>query len=168
MAISLIYLVVIYMEWDRVLGFKFWSYERFAKNYMAKPLAHPTRRVVILYVDPSESTEIPSDMFKSILDQSVKVTDIAVQTVAPKKFKHMKNFVSTHVPRTELISEGDAGTILIYVEPKIYPYDFVEQTVVTYVGEEVIDESDPEIVLKDSKENMDQLKTVFRRLTPMH
>lgn len=167
MAVSLIYLVFIYMEWDRVLGFKFWSYDSFVKGYPNKPTAHPTRRVVILYVDPSESSDIPSDMFKSILDQSVKVTDIAIQTVTPKKFKHMKSFTSTHVPGTELISEGDASTILIPVEHIIYPYDFVEQTVATHVENNPIEESEDGD--KDTaKQTISDLHSAFRKLTPAY
>lgn len=161
MAVSLIYLVIIYMEWDRVLSLKFWSYESFAEDYTSKPAAHPTRRVVILYVDPNESAAIPSDMFKSILDQSVKVTDIAIQTATPKKFKSMKSFTSTHVPGTELISEGDASTILIPVEPRIYPYDFVERMVSTRVENSPFEGEEGE---EGARRDPGALQSAFRRI----
>lgn len=120
------------MEWDRLISLKLWSYDSFANNYAFKPKARDTRRVVLLYRDPSQETAIPSDMFKSLLDQSVRATDIAVQTLTPEKFKHIKNFVTTHVPGTELISEGEADTVIIPVVNKIYPYDFVEQEVASF------------------------------------
>lgn len=151
------------MEWDRVLGFKFWSYDSFVKDYANKPSAHPTRRVVILYIDSIESNDIPSDMFKSILDQSVKVDDIAIQTTNPQKFKHMKNFTSTHVPGTEFISEGDASTILIPVVMKIYPYDFVEQAVLAHTRNNPI-EVQKENKPKDDN-NISALQSAFRKLT---
>lgn len=152
---SIIYLVIIYMEWDRVIGFKFWSYESFAKGYANKPLAHPTRRVVISYVD--DGGGIPSDTFKSLLDQSVKVTDIVVQTDDQQKFDSVKSFTTIFSPGALSIIEGDDSTILIPVESKIYPYDFVEQTVAAV--EPIVPKT-----IKDKARQTDALRPTFEKL----
>lgn len=129
MLVSIIYLVIVYMEWDRTINLYFHSYDYYLHDYQNKPRAHSNRRVIILYRDSNVSSQIPTLMFKSLLDQSVKVDDITIQTSLPEKFKDVLAFSTTHVPGTELISEGEDTTIIIPVMNKVYPYEFVE----TYV-----------------------------------
>lgn len=127
---SVIYLVVVYMEWDRTVRLWFSSYDEYVDEYRLKPLASDTNRVVLLFKERDSSDRIPDDTFKSILDQSVRVDSISVQTTDRNKYRHLKSFVTTHVPDTEYLSEGDETTIIIPIKSgEIYPYDYVERWV---------------------------------------
>lgn len=127
---SLVYLVVIYMEWDRRLQLWLSPYDGYISEYSSKPLASDKRRVVLLYKERHASDDIPDDTLKSLLDQSVRVDSIAVQTTDQVKYRHLKSFLTTHVPDTEAITEGDSTTIIIPIKPGvIYPYDYVESHV---------------------------------------
>lgn len=130
MIVSAVYLVVIYMEWDRTIQLWFRSYDGYVDEYRSKPLASEKRRVVLLFKERDSSDRIPDDTLKSILDQSVRVDSISVQTRDYSKYRHLKSFVTTHVPDTEEISEGESTTIVIPIESgEIYPYDYVERWV---------------------------------------
>ena len=127
---SAIYLLVIYMEWDRTIGLNMSPYERYIEEYKFKPLASEQRRVIVLLKDHDISSPVPDNTFKSILDQSVRVNGICVQTLDPGKYKHLRKILTTHVPDTEHISEGEETTIIIPIKAgDIYPYDFVETMV---------------------------------------
>ena len=127
---SLVYLIVIYMEWDRRFQLWFTPYDVYVEEYSTKPIASETRRVVLLYKERHASDRIPDDTFKSLLDQSVRVNGISVQTTDSSKYRHLKSFLTVHVPDTEYISEGDATTIIIPIKHgAIYPYDYIERNV---------------------------------------
>jgi hypothetical protein len=92
------------------------------ENYKSKPI-YSSRVVVVI---PCIDKVLNANTLKSILSQSVRVNDIAIETRLPV-CDEWKKVVSVHLPNTTKIREQDAMTRIIVVEnEKWYPYDFIE------------------------------------------
>ena len=138
--LSFVFLVAVYFEWDRQILLRFRSYDGFLDEYRFKPPASINRRVVLLFKEHEGIGDrcIADETLKSCLDQSVKVDSFSVQTDDNSKYKHLRSFLTTHVPDTEHIYEGDATTIIIPIKSGVvYPYDFVETYVDQFPNEPV-------------------------------
>jgi hypothetical protein len=69
---------------------------------------------------------------KSILDQSVRVDDIAVETNHPERISaDEKQIVSVHKLGTAPVRETENDTIIFYLKNgQIYDYDYIETNVI--------------------------------------
>lgn len=125
--VGIIYLIMVYMEWDRKIMLKYTPIKNLIENYPNKPSAK-TRTVLIFKCDDG----LCLNTLKSLLDQSIKVDDIAVQTNRPEKFHEYKKLkvITLHKPGMETIREGDENTIIINIKNyHIYSYDEIETIV---------------------------------------
>jgi hypothetical protein len=118
------FLIFIYMEWDRILWLKLANIEGLLEHYQEKQ-TFPRRISLILECDEG----LCLDTLKSLIDQSIKVDDIAVQTNHSENFREYKklNVITIHAPGTEELREGDANTLIIHVDNgRIYGYSEIE------------------------------------------
>ena len=92
------------------------------ENYKSKP----TNQSRIVVVIPCFREVLSANTVKSLLSQSIRANDIAIETTIPVS-DELKKVVSVHMPNTTRIREQDAMTKIIYVEnEKWYPYDYIE------------------------------------------
>ena len=122
--LSIIYIVIVYFDYDRTITMRLRSIEAYIDEYARKPKVDGQRSVVILNCPSGVCVET----LKSILDQSVRVDDIAIETDNPDKIdESLRRIVTVHRPNTAPIREGERDTILIIVDNgKTYPYDYIE------------------------------------------
>lgn len=122
-----IYVIIIYMEWDRLVWLKLKPLEYFIEDYMQKP-KWTKNRVVAVIPCKGRVSEIT---LKSILDQSIGLHDIAIQSNYPDfKFISANNIITFHKPGTEFIRETNANTIILHLKNGvIYRYDEIEQEI---------------------------------------
>jgi len=115
------YIIAIVNDADR---FVFVPTERLLAAYSTKPTAS-NKRVVIVLECRADNCQ---DTIKSLLDQSVRVDDIAIETERPDLLsKDVKRVVSVHKPGTAILRETESDTIvLILRDSVVYDYDFVE------------------------------------------
>lgn len=119
------------MEWDRHILLHFSSFENLIENYKKKSKSSEKlnkRAVVIVTCDNG----LCDQTLKSILDQSIRVDDFAINTNNPENLDPKINVVATtHRPGTEIIREPSADTVIIYIQNgKIYPYDYIENYII--------------------------------------
>ena len=121
--ITLIFVAILYFDVDRSIVLSICSFESLIKSYALKP--RPAKRTVIILRCDSGLCE---STLKSILDQSIAVNDIAVETDHPELIDNAyKSIVTIHRPNTAPMREVDANTlVLILNNGSVYPYDFVE------------------------------------------
>jgi hypothetical protein len=92
-----------------------------------KPKSNSNRVVAIIKCDNS----LCNNTIKTLLDQSIRLHDIAVETNNPQLIdnEYLK-IVSVHNPDTAWLREPDLDTIIILVENgKEYSYDYIENEV---------------------------------------
>lgn len=123
---SLIFLIATYMEWDRTLKLATSSFDTLVEQYKLKP--QPDKRTVLIIECEDDAGGVCSHTLKSILDQSIRVHDIAVNTNHPEKVDpKLKTVVSIHKPGTEILREPSTDTAIIKLENgKTYSYDAIE------------------------------------------
>lgn len=144
-ALSLIYIVISYFGLDRFLLLRFKNPEHYIKNYSELDICDDNK-VVISFTTIPENTEKIKPMINSILDQTAKVDQIALNI--PNKYKNKSynlpdyfkdclnvyrvgkdNGKSTCVIPT-LKREGEKNTKIICVKDNvIYGKDFIETIV---------------------------------------
>jgi hypothetical protein len=122
----LVLILFFYFDGDRKVRLQSTSFSKLLQTYQTKP--HYVSRVVGL-IETDDNLDLST--LKSIMDQSVRLNDIAVQT---NKQLHlddeMKQIISIHSPGTEWFRETDRNTVEINIENGTeYPYDFVETMV---------------------------------------
>lgn len=124
--LTAIYLVMVYFDWDRLLMLKFTPLHNLIQNYKKKPQTEG--RVVLILDCPSS---VCMNTLKTILDQSVRVHDIAIQTNNADKFDpKLSEVASFHLPDSQFIREGEVGTIMINIKNgEQYPYGAIETEV---------------------------------------
>ena len=124
--LSTVFIIVIYMEWDRTLRLWFTSFDTLVQQYKLKP--QPAKRTVVIIECESGLCD---DTLKSVLDQSVRVHAINVSTHHPEKINaKVKEIVTLHRPGTEILREPSADTLLIKLKNGVvYPYDSIETKV---------------------------------------
>lgn len=116
---TIMYILYIVSDGERYMT----SLMTLIENYKLKPLNRSSRIVVVI---PCVDKVLDANTLKSILSQSVRVHDIAIETKFPVS-DEWKQVVSVHEPDTTRIRERDATTMIINVEnEKWYPYDFIE------------------------------------------
>jgi hypothetical protein len=95
-------------------------------TYKTKPLCNAERVVAIIECDTLNILTL-----KSILDQSVRIHDIAVQLSHPETLsQEILSIVSTHPPNSANIREINNETIIVSIENgNILSYDFIENEI---------------------------------------
>jgi MinD-like ATPase involved in chromosome partitioning or flagellar assembly len=124
--LSIIFLIFIYMEWDRSIMLSMTSFDDLVERYTKKP--QPTKRTVLI-IDCE--TGLCNQTIKSILDQSVRVHDISINTNHAENINaNLKKIATIHKPGTEILREPSAETVIIrIVNGNVYPYDSIENQV---------------------------------------
>lgn len=122
---TIIYILLLVTDYDRYLTMP--STNDLISAYGRKS-SIPNKRVVIVL---NCERGICEDTIKSLLDQSVRVSDIAVETARPDSINDdIKRIVSIHKPGTTKLRETESDTIVLFLnDGKIYDYDFVEKNV---------------------------------------
>lgn len=95
--------------------------------YSAKPTID--RRVVV--VVPCGDQQLSQQTLRSLLAQSKRVSDIAVETSKPDLITtEDRRVVTVHKPDTTKLREGEADTLIIYAKNgEWYEYDFLESKI---------------------------------------
>ena len=115
---TIIYIFYIVSDGERYMS----SLAMLIDSYKLKPL-HSSRVVVVI---SCVDKVLNANTLKSILSQSVRAHEIAIETPFPVS-DEWKKVVTVHLPRTTKIREREKTTIIINVEnDKWYPYDFLE------------------------------------------
>lgn len=114
------------MEWDRTIKLWFSSFDSLVEQYKHKP--HPSKRTVVIIECESG---LCNKTLKSLLDQSVKVHDITINTNHPENVNpKLKVISSIHKPGTEILREPSADTKIIRLQNGVtYSYDDIETEV---------------------------------------
>lgn len=121
---TLVSILFVYFDYDRKMRLKMTSLATLIDIYSKKPHFSPNRVVGVLETDIG----VNDNTIKTILDQSIRLNDIAIQTEKPNLVSdELKTVVSIHKPQTEWLREMDRDTIIIYLQNgQEYPYDWVE------------------------------------------
>jgi len=124
---TVIYMMIVATDTDRYIRVKSDNINAMAQRYGTKRNLSPRRVVLILECDNG----LCVDTLKSLLDQSLRVDDIAVETNRPERISDdMKRVVSVHKPGTAPIRETECDTIVFYLKNgKFYDYDYLENEV---------------------------------------
>lgn len=95
--------------------------------YSSKPAID--KRVVV--VIPCDDQKLSQQTLRSLLSQSKRVSDIAVETTKPDQISQEdRRVVTVHKPETTKLRECEADTVVIYViNGEWYNYDFIENKI---------------------------------------
>ena len=132
--LTILYILLVWFDLDRTLSLWWSPLKGYTSQYVGKPLArdgYPAITKVIIIVPCNQGT---CDMtLKSILDQSVRVDTIDIQTDFPDKFKSLSDLLPTFrvvSPDIDKVGERDRRTVKIkMLNGPVYPYDYVERKV---------------------------------------
>lgn len=135
--LTLVYIFMVWFDLDRTLSIWWSPLDSYTSQYVNKPLAREGYSTITKVIAIVPCNQGVCDMtLKSILDQSVKVDNIDIQTDFPDKFKSLINSVPTleiKPPGVDKVGERDKGTVKIkMLNGTIYPYDYVEKVVRSY------------------------------------
>jgi hypothetical protein len=125
--LTIISIIFIYFDWDRKLSLKVSSINSLLNTYSMKPKSTSNRVVAVITCNDG----LCNDTIKTLLDQSIRLHDIAVETNNPQFIdKEYLKVVSIHEPDTTWLREPDSDTIIIRIENgKEYSYDYIENEV---------------------------------------
>jgi len=125
--LTIISIVFVYFDWDRKFKLKMTSLNSLSNTYSLKPKSKTNRVVAIIQCNDG----LCNDTIKTLLDQSIRLHDIAVETNHPEYINdEFLKVVSIHKPGTTWLRETDRDTIIIRIENgKEYPYDYIENEV---------------------------------------
>jgi hypothetical protein len=130
MIVLLVLILFFYFEGDRKLRLRNISFSKLLETYQTKP-HFKTKNVsrVVGLIETNDNLDLTT--LKSIMDQSVRLNDIAVQTNNKLNLdEDVKQLISIHPPGTEWLRETDKNTVVINIKNGVeYPYDFVETMV---------------------------------------
>ena len=114
--LTIISIIFIYFDWDRKLSLKVSSINSLLNTYSMKPKSTSNRVVAVIKCNDS-SDGLCNDTIKTLLDQSIRLHDIAVETNNPQFIdKDYLKVVSIHKPDTTWLREPDSDTIIIRIE----------------------------------------------------
>ena len=129
---TIVGLLMVYFDYDRTLRLRFTEIPDMIEDYKKKPKAE--KRVVAV-LDCDDVNFLCTKTIKSMLDQSMRLDDFAIQTSTPDKIgPELLQVVSVHSPGTDVVREKERDTIIIRLaNGREYPYDFVESVVESVV-----------------------------------
>jgi len=139
--IGLLYMFLSYYGIIRYIKLHFTSTENYLENYTKLPKASKDRVAICFTADQTQLNKL-KPFINSILDQTVKVDDIAL-TIPSKDYKIPKNLnkiLSTYEYNKDyddagnlicsILREPESNTKIIVVEPNmIYGHDFIENII---------------------------------------
>jgi len=126
---TIIGIVMVYFDLDRTIRLSMTSMPDLIEMYKQKPQSSTKRIVAVIDCDTGINLgSVCNKTLKSILDQSMRLHDIAVQTNTPEKIdKNLLEVVSIHAIGTDVVRETDNSTIVLKLKNGFeYPYDYVE------------------------------------------
>lgn len=126
---TIIGITMVYFDLDRTLRLSMTSMSDLIEMYKQKPQSSTKRIVAVLDCDTGINLgSVCNKTLKSILDQSIRLHDIAVQTNTPEKIdKSLLEVVTIHNVGTEAVRETEVSTIVLKLKNGFeYPYDYVE------------------------------------------
>jgi hypothetical protein len=126
---TIIGIVMVYFDLDRTIRLSMTSMSDLIEMYKQKPQSSTKRIVAVIDCDTGINLgSVCNKTLKSILDQSIRLHDIAVQTNTPEKIdKNLLEVVSIHAIGTDVVREADNSTIVLKLKNGFeYPYDYVE------------------------------------------
>lgn len=124
MVVLILSALFFYLEVDRTLRINTTSVNEMLETHLKKPKSKQRVVGIIETNDPINLSTV-----KSILDQSVRLDDLAVQTLIPVD-ENLKKIVSVHPPQSHWLRETERNTVIINIQNGIlYPYDFIEKKV---------------------------------------
>lgn len=127
---------MVYFDWDRTIRLNMSSMDDLISMYSLRPKSEYRRVVVVIDCDEGVNNGgVCNNTLKSILDQSIRLHDIAVQTNTPTKIDpDLLKVVSIHKPGTEMVREMDRDTLVIKLQNgKEYPFDFIENQIERHI-----------------------------------
>jgi hypothetical protein len=127
--ITFLSIIFIVFDWDRTLRLHMNSFDDLVNIYKLKPKTEK-RTVAVLELQNGEDLNMLT--LKSLIDQNLRLHDIALQTDNPKKYENesLKKFISVHKPGTEWLRETEKDTIVLHVKNGYeYPYGFIDDIV---------------------------------------
>jgi len=121
-------LLMVYFDYDRTLRMRFTEISDMIEDYKKKP---KSKRRVVAVLDCDDVNFLCTKTIKSMLDQSMRLDDFAIQTSTPDKIgTELLQVVSVHSPGTDVVREKERDTIIIRLKNGYeYPYGFVESIV---------------------------------------
>ncbi len=122
-------IIMVYFDWDRTIRLGLSSMNDLITMYSMKPQSDARRAVAVIDCDDGVNNgAVCNKTLKSILDQSIRLHDIAVQTNTPNKINQdLLQVVSIHKPGTDVVREMDRDTVVLKLQNgKEYPFDYVE------------------------------------------
>jgi len=125
--IIVLWLVIIYYDYDRLLRLRFSNTKSLLNTYLTKP---QTLKRVVVVINCKDDEQLCLDTIKTLLDQSRRVHDIAVETNTPYVISNeLQSIVTVHKPQTTMIREPDNQTLILEIENgKIYPFGYIESS----------------------------------------
>jgi hypothetical protein len=80
-------------------------------------------------------SNLNEDTIKSIIDQSVKINEIGIETYNPEYVSaKLKPYVVIHPIGTTHVRESEHNTVVFdIINGKIYPFDYIEKSLKNYV-----------------------------------
>jgi hypothetical protein len=126
---TIAYMMLVLTNTDRKITLALTSTSDLISSYSSRP-SLSRRAVVVLNCENG----LCEKTLKSILDQSVKVAAIAIETSHPEKIDRLTKTVATvHQPGTAPLREPDKDTVIFYLQNgKTYDYDYIEENMKTY------------------------------------
>jgi len=130
--LTMVYIFMVWFDLDRTLSIWWSSLESYAAQYLKKPLAREGYSNITKVIIIVPCNQGYCDMtLKSILDQSVRVDTIDIQTDYPDKFNLLRDLLTNLIikpPGADKVGERDKRTVKIKIlNGKVYSYDYVEK-----------------------------------------
>lgn len=141
--LALIYMIAVQYGLDRYTFLHAYNSEGYINNYHSLPKADKESRVIIHFTAPADRLDKIKPFLNSLLDQTVKVDEIAVSIPYKhigklpnecKKALNIYGFSKGYGEKTKvipaLLREKESDTKIIVVEPNVvYGKDFVDEIV---------------------------------------
>lgn len=126
--LSVAYAIFVYVDGDRTTRLARTPLDTLVQRY-GTVVPRAKRRVVAI-----AKGSIDERTLKSLLDQSVRLHDIAIETtLPPSAFARYSDVVSVHGVNTGAVRERESDTLVIQVtNGRVYPYDYVERATTKY------------------------------------
>jgi len=123
---TIVTIVLTFFDIDRSMFLKMANAKTMIKSYSMKP-KNKTRTVGVINCKDEPLNE---KTLKSILDQSVRLDDLTVETRYPKAVdSSLSSVLTVHAPGTAWLREPEKDTLIINIENgREYPYDWIERT----------------------------------------
>lgn len=127
--VTFLCIIFIIFDWDRTLRLYMNSIDDLIEVYKLKPKTDK-RVVAVLELKNGEEPDIKT--LKSLIDQNLRLHDIAIQTDddLEQKCHDLKKFVSFHKPGTEWLRETEKDTHILYIKNGYeYQYGFLDDLI---------------------------------------